>query len=248
VSAESLFLHSRSADSDGQMGLLKAAQEPLRGSKCENDANLTGFCTMNPADNQFDLFDALGRNSQDSQQEAGAGGNSCLSLKLLIGKERRTGRELARTVEHPFPLFLNRSGQGFAHVKGGRCAPCSDGAADPLHNVGRCGLRLFVAFLDPPGAGASSAGHRAFLSSGSRVSGSSSHFRTASRSSCWSSTEASRGSMLLDLSSRSQDAVSENSPPRFISSDWASCTKARTGRLWPRWAGSPSGIRSCGSG
>jgi hypothetical protein len=43
--------------------LLKAAQEPLRESKCENDDNLTGFCTMNPADNQFDLFDALGRNS-----------------------------------------------------------------------------------------------------------------------------------------------------------------------------------------
>jgi hypothetical protein len=70
VSAESLFLHSRSADSDGQMGLLKAAQEPLRESKCENDANLTGFCTLNPADNQFDLFDALGRNSLNRPTEA----------------------------------------------------------------------------------------------------------------------------------------------------------------------------------
>jgi hypothetical protein len=49
------------------MGLLKAAQEPLRESKCENDANLTGFCTLNPADNQFDLFDALGRNSLDDR-------------------------------------------------------------------------------------------------------------------------------------------------------------------------------------
>src|ERR1700723_2446299 len=67
VSSESLFWHSRSADSDGQMGLLKAAQEPLRESKCENDANLPVFCIMNPADNQFDLFDALGRNSQDGE-------------------------------------------------------------------------------------------------------------------------------------------------------------------------------------
>jgi hypothetical protein len=28
-------------------------QEPLRELKCENDANVTGFCTMNPADAQF---------------------------------------------------------------------------------------------------------------------------------------------------------------------------------------------------
>lgn len=47
------FLHSRSVGSDGQMDRLKAMQEPLRELKCYNDANVTGFCTMNPADAQF---------------------------------------------------------------------------------------------------------------------------------------------------------------------------------------------------
>jgi hypothetical protein len=58
------FLHSRSVGSDGQRDRLKAMQEPLRELKCENDANVTGFCTMNPAGAQFDHFEALGRNSQ----------------------------------------------------------------------------------------------------------------------------------------------------------------------------------------
>jgi len=40
-------------------------QEPLRESKCENNTYVTGFCTINPADAQFDLFEALGRNSHD---------------------------------------------------------------------------------------------------------------------------------------------------------------------------------------
>jgi len=35
--------------------------EPLRELKCES---ATGFCTMNPACALFDLFDALGKNSQ----------------------------------------------------------------------------------------------------------------------------------------------------------------------------------------
>jgi hypothetical protein len=60
---------------------------------------------------------------QDSQQPVGAGANSRLSLKLLIGRERRTGRELAHTLEHSFPLFLDRSRQGLAHAKGGCGAP-----------------------------------------------------------------------------------------------------------------------------
>jgi len=51
-------------------------QEPLRESKCENNTYVTGFCTINPADAQFDLFEALGRNSlypmDVSQIESGA--------------------------------------------------------------------------------------------------------------------------------------------------------------------------------
>jgi hypothetical protein len=62
------FLHSRSGGSDGQMDRLKAMQEPLRKLKCENDANVTGSCTIDPADAQFYLFDALGRNSQVRQE------------------------------------------------------------------------------------------------------------------------------------------------------------------------------------
>jgi hypothetical protein len=45
------------------MDRLKAMQELLRELKCENDANVTGFCTKIPADAQFDPFDALGKNS-----------------------------------------------------------------------------------------------------------------------------------------------------------------------------------------
>jgi hypothetical protein len=42
---------------------LKAMQESLRGSKRDNYSNVTDSCTMNPADAQFDLFEAPGRNS-----------------------------------------------------------------------------------------------------------------------------------------------------------------------------------------
>src|ERR1035438_809795 len=34
---------------------LEAMQEPLRELKCENDANATSSCTINPSDAQFDL-------------------------------------------------------------------------------------------------------------------------------------------------------------------------------------------------
>ena len=59
------FLRSRGVGSDGPRDRLKAMQEPLRELKCEYDANVTGFCTMIHAAAQFDLFEALGRNSLD---------------------------------------------------------------------------------------------------------------------------------------------------------------------------------------
>jgi hypothetical protein len=39
----------------------------------ENDAAVPGFCTVNPADDQFDLFDALGKNGHDSDLRAHLG-------------------------------------------------------------------------------------------------------------------------------------------------------------------------------
>jgi len=72
------------------MDRLKAMQEPLRELKCENDANVTGYCTMNPADAQFDLFDALGRKSQ--LRDAGDG---------TAGHRRRYRRRRSRAGWRP---------------------------------------------------------------------------------------------------------------------------------------------------
>jgi hypothetical protein len=61
---EVYFLRSRGVGSDGPMDRLKAMQELLRELKCENNANVMGFCTINPAGDRFDLFEALGTNSR----------------------------------------------------------------------------------------------------------------------------------------------------------------------------------------
>jgi hypothetical protein len=59
-------------------------QELWRESKCENDANGTSFRTINPADAQFDLFDALGINSQMGVSLAAGG-----SLLNEMGDRRK---------------------------------------------------------------------------------------------------------------------------------------------------------------
>jgi hypothetical protein len=57
------FLHSRCVGSDGQRNRLKAMQEQLRESKCENMADVTGFCTEILAGVQLSSFEGLGKNS-----------------------------------------------------------------------------------------------------------------------------------------------------------------------------------------
>ena len=61
--AKSLLLQARSVGSDGQMDRLKATQEPLRESKCENMADVTSSCTEILAGTQLSCFEGLGRNS-----------------------------------------------------------------------------------------------------------------------------------------------------------------------------------------
>ena len=57
------FLHSRGVNSDGQRDRLKAMQEPLQESKCENCAVATGSCMKIVADAQLSSFEGLGKNS-----------------------------------------------------------------------------------------------------------------------------------------------------------------------------------------
>jgi hypothetical protein len=45
-------------------------REPLRESKCGNEANATSSCTNIQADTQSDLFEGMGANSQVARQLA----------------------------------------------------------------------------------------------------------------------------------------------------------------------------------
>ena len=63
ASAKIYFLHSRSLGFDRRRDCLKAMQELLRELKCANNAKVAGFCTLNSAGAQFDLFEGLGTNS-----------------------------------------------------------------------------------------------------------------------------------------------------------------------------------------
>jgi hypothetical protein len=73
-------------------------QEPLRELKCENDANVTSFCTMNPADAQFDLFEALGRNSQHPNRSRRNGKPD--AQKMANPKKDRTSRTERSAQDH----------------------------------------------------------------------------------------------------------------------------------------------------
>jgi hypothetical protein len=55
-----------------RQGLILVHQA-LRKSKCENAAEATGFCTMSLSDCWFCLFEGVGINSQDVEDELPAG-------------------------------------------------------------------------------------------------------------------------------------------------------------------------------
>jgi uncharacterized membrane protein len=73
---------------------------------------------------------------QDSQQPLGAGANSRLSLKLLIGRERRTGRELASTLEHSSRCSSTVAARGSPMLKEAAACLAGDGRdGQALHRV-----------------------------------------------------------------------------------------------------------------